>query len=320
MTLNQLQLAIYRRCNYADTPSSDVVTRILQWINIWHQRILAKPGMENLRDTTLTFASVAAQTTYALPQGVARISGIFEQTTPRTLTERTLKWIRRVDPQLLSTGVPEAYAEISGVSVATNPATTGVWVASTSASDVAQIAYIEGLRTGGYRSGSVSVTVTGVTRVALGTFTDYIELDKAYISATAVGVVSFYDAAVAGNELARISIGQTAAAYQAVQLWPTPTGAITYSVDCKRVLEDMAQATDRPLLPAEFHWLLVEATCYEEWLRKDDSRTSNAKKALDDGINDLRNWSTNGPDYRPKMGDRGEPQSRLGGQYPAWRN
>lgn len=319
MTLNQIQLAIYRRTNYADTPATDVITRILQWINIWQQRILAKPGMENLRDTMLTFASVAAQTTYAMPQGLTRIEGMFEQTTPRTLTERDLSWIRAVDPQLLATGVPEIYAQLSLTQVALNPSTKGIWVVSTSVADTTQIAHIEGLRTGGYRTGDVSATLSGLTRVALGTFTDFIELDKAYITATGAGVISFYDAAAAGNELVRISIGQTSAKYMTVQLWPTPTTAITYSVDCKRVLEDLAVATDVPSLPTEFHWLLVEACCYEEWLRKDDSRAPSARKALDDGINDLRNWTSNGPDYRPRMGDaNGERPSRLGGQYPAW--
>lgn len=318
MTLNQIQLAIYRRCNYLDTPAADVVTRILQWINIWHQRILAKPGLEDLRDILVTFASVAGQTTYALPQGLTRIDDIFEATTPRSLRQGSIGWIRQYDPQLLATGVPEVYAVVSGSQVMLNPSTTGVWVASTSASDVTQIAHIEGLRTGGYLSGDQYATVTGTTRVAIGAFTDYLDLSKAYITATAAGVVSFYDAAVAGNELARISIGRTSQKTEVVQLWPKPTTAITYSIDGKRLVDDLAVATDVPTLPAEFHWLLIEAGSYEEWMRKTDPRATNAMNELTDGIKDLRNWVTNLPDYRPKSGERFDRPSRLGGQFPAW--
>jgi len=318
VTLNEIELAVYRRLNYADAPGSDVTTRIRQWLNIWHQRILAMPGFQGLRDTTFSFASVANQTQYALPQALTRIAKIYEQTSPRVLRLEQWSWIRDYDPQLVSTGVPEAYAQVSLREVGAQPATTGVWVVSTSAADVTQTATIEGIRTGGYRSGPVTATLSGTTRVALGTYTDYVELDKAFISATAAGVVSFYDAAVAGNELARISIGQTMARYQWIQLWPTPTDALTYYVDGQRVLEDMSQSTDQPMLPFEFHWLLVEAGCFEEWLRKADARAATAKQHLDDGIKSLRHWQWSLPDYQPQNLEQGDRPSRLGGMYPSW--
>lgn len=319
MTLNSIQLAIYRRCNYADTPAADVVTRILQWINIWHQRILAKPGMEDIRDSLLTFASVAGQTTYAMPQGITRIDDIFEAITPRSLKLGSISWIRQYDPQLLATGVPEVYAAVSGSQVTQNPVVaSGVWVVSTNAADVTQIAHLDGLRTGGYRSGDQYATLNGTTRVAIGAFTDFIDLHKAFITAAGQGDISFFDAAVAGNELARISAGRTSQKQYVIQLWPKPTTTITYQVDCKRVVDDMTVPTDVPTLPAEFHWLLVEAGSFEEWTRKSDPRATQAMTQLTDGIKDLRNWATNLPDYKPKSGERFDRPSRLGGQYPAW--
>ena len=318
MTLNDIELAIYRRLNYADAPGSDVTTRVRQWVNIWHQRLLALPGVEGLRDFTFTFASVANQQQYALPQGLTRISKIHEETTPRVLRMEQWAWIRDYDPQLLASGVPEAYAPVSLRNVGAQPAATGVWVVSTSAADTTQTATIEGIRTGGYRSGAVTATLNGTTRVALGTYTDYIDLSTAFISAAAAGVVSFYDAAVAGNELSRISIGQTSAKYQWIQLWPTPQTAITYLVDGLRVLEDMALATDTPMLPLEYHWLLVEAGCFEEWLRKMDPRAATAKSQMDDGIKALRHWQWSWPDYQPQNLEKGDRPSRLGGMYPRW--
>lgn len=319
MTFNQILTAIYRRTNYDDVPDVPVVTRISQWVNIWHQRILAKPGLEDLRDTTFTFTSVASQTTYALPQGLTRIDQVFEATTPRSLQLTTLGWIRQYDPQLTAVGTPDRYAVVSASQVMLQPVATGVWVASTSASDTTQLAHIEGLRTGGYRSGDIAVLLTGTTRVQLGTYTDYIDLDKAYVSATGAGVISFYDAAVAGNELARVSIGQTSQRDQTLFLWPVPQAVITYSVDGKRVIEDMVNPADVPSLPLEFHWLLIEAGSFEEWTRKSDQRAKIAMTELTDGIKDLRNWVTNLPDYRPRAGDGQDARpSRLGGQYPAW--
>lgn len=318
VTLNEIQLAIYRRCNYDDLPSPDVVRRILQWINVWHQRILAKPGLDTLRDTTLTFSSVIGQSLYALPQGLTRIETVFEQTSPRVLRNGSVNWIREYDPQLLATGVPEVYAIQTASQVLLNTAASGVWAVSTSAADTSQIAHIEGLRTGGYRTGDQQVLLTGTVRVQLGTYTDVIEVDKAYLTATAVGEVSFFDAAVAGNELARITIGQKAMKVWTIQLWPRPTTAILYSVDCKRVVEELVNATDTPTLPAEYHWLLVEAGSFEEWTRKDDNRAKVAMSELNDGIRDMRNWVTNLPDYKPRSGERFDRPSRLGGQYPAW--
>lgn len=338
MTLNEIQVAVYRRLNYEDAAQSTVVARILQWINIWNQRILAKPGMDNLRETTFTFTSVVNQTTYALPDAITRIENVFEQTTPRTLRMGTQSWIREYDPQLRSVGVPELYALISSAQTMAQPtAATGVWAVSTSAADtLGPVFHVEGIRTGGYRSGDQLTILNGLTRVPIGAspFTDYIEIDKAYVAPASAavlpgpngqpvsglpqGVVSLFDAAVAGNELARIQIGQTSQRVQVIQLWPTPQTAILYSVDCKRVAEYLINATDVSTLPPEFHWLLVEAASYEEWMRKDDSRAKVALSDLNEGIRDLRNWVTNLPDYKPKSGERFDRPSRLGGFYPSW--
>ena len=89
----------------------------------------------------------------------------------------------------------------------------------------------------------------------VGTLTDHIEVTKFYLSAVAAGFVTLFDAAVAGNELARIEIGKAYSRYVGIQLFPTPSAAVTYYVDYTRVIPDMVNPADEPLLPEDFHEL-----------------------------------------------------------------
>jgi hypothetical protein len=227
--LSDIQLAAYRRTGYADTPANEVVTRMLQWINIWHQRLLARPGIELLRDVSVTFNSVAGQAQYPLPASVRRVAKMFETLSPTVLRMEAWSWIRENDPQLAAKGIPE------------------VWV---------------------------PVTWQLVT-----------------------------------PPLPQLTI----------QLWPTPGGVIPYTVDSATTAVDLAAPTDEPLLPFEYHWLLVEAACYEEWLRKADSRAGTARQDLETGFKEMRHWLANPPDYKPMAGGNEPQPSRLGGMYPAWR-
>ncbi len=228
MTLNDIQLATYRRTGYADAPATEVVTRILQWINIWHQRLLARPGINILRDTTVTFPSVALQAQYPLPAAVRRVQKIYDKTTPMALGMESLQWIRETDPQLAAVGVPEVWAPVT-------------WTLTT-------------------------------------------------------------------PPLAQLTI----------QLWPIPAGVLTYFVDAQTTAADLAAPTDEPLLPYEYHWLLVEAACYEEWTRKADLRAGTARQDMETGFKEMRHWLQSPHDYRPTNLPSAGERSRLGGMYPGW--
>lgn len=230
MTLNDIELATYRRLGYADAPATEVVTRIRQWINIWHQRLLARPGISLLRDGTVNFVSVVGQAQYVLPATMRRIQKIYETTTPIALDMLTLWTIREQDPQLQQRGIPICWAPVTwSLPSGTLPALT-------------------------------------------------------------------------------------------IQLWPTPTSIITYSVDSMTVANDLAATTDEPLLPFEYHWLLVEAGCYEEWLRKADARAGTARQDMETGFKEMRHWLQNPYDYKPTNSSAVQRPSRLGGQYPPWTN
>lgn len=228
MTLNDIELASYRRTGYADTPAVEVTTRMRQWINIWHQRLLARPGIELLRDATTFFPSVANQPTYVLPAGVRRIKKILERDTPTALRMESHGWVREIDPGDTAIGTPEVWAPIT-------------W---------------------------------GVTTPPLAQIT--------------------------------------------IRLWPTPQGVTNYIVDAQGTAADLAAATDVPLLPYEYHWLLVEAACYEEWMRKADTRSGSARQDLETGFKEMRHWLANPRDYMPTNAPSAQSSSRLGGMYPSW--
>lgn len=110
-------------------------------------------------------------------------------------------------------------------------------------------------------------------------------------------ILLFGGGSAGGNGvLARITPGHTFARYVAIQLWPTPNAAITYHVDYVRLIPDLINATDEPLVPEDFHWLLVEGALMKEWSKKDDTRHAECKADFDDGVKALRSWLVTNPD------------------------
>lgn len=317
MNLTNLLAGLYGRLNFTATPPAATTTRLTGFINEAHRQILAMPGMERLRDSTTSFASVASVGRYALPPAVARIKAIGDQLNQRRLRFLAADQFRTLDPGVTGRGTPDWWIPISYAAVAVQqPITaTGLWAVSSSASDTARIVFVESIRTGGYPFAG-SVTLNGTTRVQIGTLTDHVEVTKFYLSAATAGFISLFDAAVAGNELARIAIGQTYARYLVIQLYPTPTAAVTYYVDFTRVIADMANAGDEPLLPEDFHYLLILGALRREYQKSDDTRWQEAVIEEQQGIKALRNWVLFPPDYDAVPGVRPVEPSNLGPFFP----
>jgi hypothetical protein len=119
--------------------------------------------------------------------------------------------------------------------------------------------------------------------------------------------------------LATIPIGQQFARYMAIQLWPTPGSVITYHVDYTRVIPDMVNAADEPLLPEDFHDLLVEGALVKEWTKKDDGdRRAEAKRVFEAGERELQSWVQSNADTVASLRPAGLSRfSQLGASYPA---
>lgn len=327
MNLLAIQKRVYRRVKLADSPPTEDVTRILDFINLWHREILAMPGMERFRDTVLTFATVANQKQYGLPQAISRIRSIFDLTNQRRIQPRSVDWLRNVDPGLTATAsFTEFWIPLNGLSaVQMLPSTagTGLWVASSGIGDTTQKVYVETTRVGGYRGGlavGAGTALNGLTRVQVGTATDHLEIVKFYSDTVPAGYIQLFDAATLGNTLSNISPGRTQARYFMIQLYPTPGAAVTLSVDCQRALEDLTLPTEEPLLHEDFHQVLVHAAAYEEWLNRGDVRAKDEYARLMKVISDMRQYVDTNPDeIAVQRGPRGSAErvSRLGGYFPS---
>jgi hypothetical protein len=313
MTVGTILADCYRRTGFDATPDARVTTRMLSFLNECHHQLLAMPGMERLRRSTLTFASVASQPQYAMPPIVGRVLSIVDSTNRIPLEERSWTWYRDQQPDTTVTGTPEAFVPYGLSAVSKQPADASqVWIDSTAAGDTG-VCYTEGFRTGGYAF-SAATTMTGTTAVQIGAYTDIIEITKFYLATAAVGDVTLNENASGGTELGKIPIGSTFARFWTMALWPTPSAAITYTIDCDRLVPEMLATNDEPLLPADFHHLLGIGVRMKEYEKQDDTRYAVAAREWTKGLSDLKWWLTG-----PAIVRKGVslPASRLGPWYPA---
>lgn len=326
MNLSAILAELYRRTDQPASPGTAVVTRFQGFVNTTHRQILGTPGFDTLRTAPpLTFASVANQSRYGLPPAVSRIDAIVDRTTALKLKQVELSAIREEDPAAVNTGPADRFAVRGYQQVQTQPtAATGLW-AVCSANDTTTAVNVETVRTGGYRY-TGTATLNGTTRVQIGTvgtFTDHIEVDKFYLTpvgTASIGTVSLYDAAAAGNELARIAIGGTFARYLTIVLYPTPASVITYYVDYVRDVPDIVNVNDEPLLPQDFHYLLVEGALIKEWTKANDAdRRAMAEKDFAKGMSALKYYVNCPPDFLPSRGGSVMERSRFGANFPATR-
>lgn len=323
MTFLDILQDLYEDSGYASSPASEVVTRYKKYVNQTIRDIVSRSGMMRLLDSDApyTFASVADQARYVVPEAVAQIRSITERDNDQRLRFITLGEYRTLDPDATAvSGVPEAYVPIGRVAAATQPSDASeIFVDSTSASDT-NTAYLEGIITGGYMR-QLSVTMTGVTAVSFSAaVASFIEITDFYLSANAVGTVTLHEDASGGTELARITIGQKRPRYYGIYLWPTPSAAVTYYVDYRRRLIELVEDTDEPPIDEDFHWVISAGARKRIYEKKDDTRLSAAIDEYERGMRQLRSHVLFPSDYDPGVpGDVVNEGSNLGAWYPPGR-
>jgi hypothetical protein len=322
MTRSELETAILEETGYGSAPDSRVVQRVRRFLNEGVRAVVTEPGLIGLvdSDAPFSFASVASQARYVIPEGLTFLRHIAERTNDWRLQPMSLASYRAIHPDPSSyTGTPTHYVPIGRVGVAVQPSDASeIFIDSTSASDV-HTAYVEGLITGGY-SQRAAVTMTGTTAVSLNTaLTTFIELNDVFLSHPAVGTVTLHEDASGGTELARIVPGQTRPSYYGFYLWPTPAAAVTYYVDYRRDASGLSANTSEPPWPEDFHELLVAYGAWREWMfKKDLDAASEAKTRYTAWLSKLKYATQLQTDGLPVMGRRRRVgHSRLGGEYPA---
>jgi hypothetical protein len=319
MTFDQIRTRIYHDCGFTDTPAALVVTRVKDWVNEGHRRILRDPKFSKLRAGTVPFSSVIGVTIYGFPQVFERVDAIVQQTNDRRLTFMTRDRYRSMDPAERATGVPSHYVpEGYGVLFKKLLADGGIWAVSSAAGDTTQVLTYEGISTNGDQVSPAQVTLTGVTRVRLGAVTFH-DLLGWNLSAVAVGTVSLYDAAAVGNEIARIAIGQRSVRYDMFRLWPTPAQVLPYVVDGQFKILDLVQDADVPMWPESYHDVLCDYGRMKEYERTQDPRLSIASGQFTEGKEKLRQYVEFPDDYTPVASSISNVVRRnnLGGWYPA---
>lgn len=320
MTKGDLLAILYERFSYASSPAAAVTTRLGNHLNQAHRMILRQAGLAEVRDTAAaaTFDSVSGINYYGLPPSLAKVRAITDRTNDRILTPLTWLAIRYGDPGLDSSGPPFGYVRVGRKPVSRLPVATGVWAASSSAADTTQTIQLNGTRTGGIMSGDQTATLTGASRVAIGSFTDYIDVSTITLSAACAGLVTLYDASTLGNTLGVIPIGHVFPQYMGVYLYPTPTSAITYYAEGVERILDMDDVVDVPQLPEEFHDLLLPCAQMLEYEVTGDPRYDKAKALYLEGLKNLKFFLASSPDDRYIMGRPNVPRtSRLGSWFPS---
>ena len=298
MTFADIQADVYDRLGIASSPAAATTTKINRYINRWNRKVLSSPGLTKFRRTLITEASVANQPFYGVQ--LAKILHITERTNDRRLIEQSLDWYRhRVPDPTAVPGTPYMWVPMGRARIVRRPASASeLFVDSTSGSDTGT-ARVEVVRSNGYRR-SLSVTMTGTTAVSLGSaITDVIDVINFYLSAAAVGTVTLNagNPEASGVEIARIPIGSLYPRYLQFALVPTPSSALTYYLDGLIDLADIAQSTDEPPIPPDFHDILVDGAVHDEWVAK--GRTQEARELRADiefRIGQLRAFAWNQPD------------------------
>jgi hypothetical protein len=214
VTFKELQDDVLERIN---NNSNEARLRIRRFLNEWHRRILSEVGLGQLRDAETTLAVTNAADEYTLAAGIRKIRAIQNEADNTTLQERTLEWMRQVDPDDSMTGAPLYYAMRSD---------------------------------------------------------------------------------------------------RKIKFKPYPDDNYTLTIDYEARIANMVDDDDEPLIPEDFHYLLVLGARANEYDKNEDSRLRATQAELAGGIARLKHWVAVRPRTILSAGGTAR-HSRLGSWFPA---
>lgn len=318
MRLVDLENDLYRRLGGSATNDK---TRFDSFINETQREILRMKHFQIFRRKIVTISSIANVPFVAIPRGAVRLLSMLDRTNDYYLEEKSMQWLRSIDPSLRATAAnPWAYVIYDMASpVMRQPASAGIpTFVSSSAGDTTQTVFMEGMRTpttvfGPYSADSK--TVNGVTPVSFSFSME--SISKFYLSATCTGHITMSDASA--NVLSVIPAGQTFARYTLMHLYPVPTTAQTYYCDIETHVEDMSNANDEPLIPEDFHHLLSIGARIKEYEKREKWKERSILIATewDPEIRKMKTWVNRQTGIVNPYGDARRRYSQLGPWFEA---
>ena len=110
-------------------------------------------------------------------------------------------------------------------------------------------------------------------------------------------------------------MGSPGVSSQDIALWPTPSEAITYTCEILAVVTALTNSSTSPILPLDFHDVLIYGAVSREYERADDERMRVAETRYAKRIGQLQYWLA-----ETATGLQSQPMEHSifnGGWYPA---
>jgi len=327
VTLNEIELDVYRRLDYADTPPVSVKNRIDGFINQRHRQLLASNRMRLLRLATTTLVTVPDRASYGLPYGCARISRVMDQDNGALLTTQSYEWVREHNPNPQNvTGTPEVWVPLGFSPVATRPippVIPALWIAATivppgtATFTLVLVGDFNGTPGQTFTLTPVLATPDPMVRKAVTLPAGFTPSDVLEFSSSAplTGAVALFDADTGGSLISQISKGQTTARYYRIGFYPVPSAPITYWIDYEREILPLVDPYDEPLLPIDFHDIIALWARLDEYEFKSDDRWMVTRSLVEERQRQLRSWVDNHDAYTLTAlpPDRYRPSGKMGG-------
>lgn len=275
MRLSQIQAAVYARLLMPANPPPDVQVRILYSLNECYRQIMAMKTLHQLRRATVPFVAVAGSPYAVLPAAAVKVITVVDRVRNKLLDEMSLGEIRERDPGMnFSSTNPWGYAIMNYASpIAVDPTGgSALYITSTSPLDSPSlVVYIEGITSDGNLR-TVVGQMNGVTPNVIGSdVTTWLQINKFYLSDSPAGFVSLSEGS-GGTVLATLAPKRSFSRYTRLHFFGTPASADTYYADIEVRILDLVNDHDEPLIPEDFHWLLVSGVVKREYIRKEKAQ------------------------------------------------
>jgi hypothetical protein len=333
MTFLDIFQDVARRCDKNPTaPDPETQARLRMFINDRYREVMRLPGVIDLRDEVLvpgpmkiTAGTTAGQNRLVLPDTVRAITNVVDSTHRVKLTRVSMSWIRERDPSEPGTsmGTPTHYAILNHNAVKEQPASIHLEVSSDSFLDdgVVSIEYQD--HYGAFRV--EKATLTGVSPMpvpgAAATMVFRMSVDRPPDGQIKLVAVQTNQTllTIQPNSMSSQTNNPHTSSGWTLWLWPTPSGVFNITVDGTMPRAAMVDWMDEPMLPEDFHTVLVWGACEDEMLHMDDNRAGAFADRWRKDISALKGFlhQVRGERLIPR-GSRPAGWSPFGGNYPTW--